>query len=145
MRDYLPGEAMIDWIHARCKEWGYQMHKINLGNEGWPPRTILDKMIKEGILGAASGRFVQHYPECLGEEEVKINNAIKRMSETDREILFAYYVLRTKPKMIMAAYSFSRTQFYDCIDEIHKRINTSLYLVLSEQNSRFCSQNPTVA
>lgn len=134
---------MIDWIHSRCKEWGYQVRKINLGNQGWPPRTILDKMIKEGILGAASGRFCQHYPECLGEEELKINNAVKRLSENDREILFLMYVVREKPKGIMQRYEISRTQFYNLVDEIHKRINTSLYLVVSEQNSQFCSPNPT--
>ena len=70
---------MIDWIHQRCKEWGHQLRRINYGNDGWPPRTILDKMIKEGILGAASGRFCQHFPECLGEEELKINNAVEAL------------------------------------------------------------------
>ena len=43
--------------------------------------------------------------------------------------------------MTMQHYEISRTQFYDLVDEIHKRINTTLYLVVSEQNRQFCSQN----
>lgn len=134
---------MIDWIHVRCKEWGYQVRKINLGNQGWPPRTILDKMIREGILGAASGRFAQHYPECLGEEELKLNNSVKQLAELDRELLFLIYVVREKSKSTMQRYSLSRTSYYDWVDKVHKLLSTSLYLSASEQNSQNCRQIPT--
>lgn len=134
---------MIDWVHARCKEWGYQVRRINLGNQGWPPRTILDKMIREGILGAASGRFAQHFPECLGEEEIKTNNAIKRLTEKDRELLFLVYVVREKGKSTIHRYDLSRTSYYDWIDQVHKLLSASLYSAHSEQNSPKCRQIPT--
>lgn len=133
---------MIDWIHGRCKDWGHQVRKINMGNQGWPPRTVLDKMIKEGILGAAFGRFMQNYPECLNEEALKTNNAIKRLDERDREILFIVYVTREKSKVTMARYSLLRTAYYDWIDEVHKRLSASLNSI-SEQNSPKCRQIPT--
>jgi hypothetical protein len=100
-------------------------------------------MIEEGALGAATGRFVQHHPECLGPEEIQLNNAIRRLGERDREILFIVYVVREKGKLTMSRYSLSRTAYYDWIDEVHKRISSSLNYI-SEQNSQKCRQNPTL-
>lgn len=135
---------MIDWIHARCREWGYQVRKINMGNQGWPPRTVLDKMIREGVLGAASGgKFSQYCPEVLTEEALQMNNAIKQLSEQDREHLFLVYVIREKAKVTMQRLGVTRTAYYDLVDNLHKRINTSLFLV-SEQNSKNRQRNPTL-
>lgn len=135
---------MIDWIHARCKDWGHEMRKINLGNQGWPPRTILDKMINEGVLGAASaGKFSQYCPEFLSEESLQINNAIKTLDEFDREHTFVMYVIREKAKVTMARLEVTRSDYYDMVDELHKRINTSLYCV-SEQNNENCRRNPAL-
>jgi hypothetical protein len=133
---------MIDWIHQRCRSWGSQMRYIWIGKDGWPSRTTLARMIEEGALGAATGRFVQHHPECLGPEELQINNAIKRLDEKDREILFVVYVVREKGKLTMGRYSLSRTAYYDWIDEVHKRVSSSLNSI-SEQNSQKCRQIPT--
>jgi len=133
---------MIDWIHQRCKNWGRQVRYINLGRGGWPPRTILDKMIKEGIVGSAASRFVQHYPECLGEEELVINNGVKQLVEKDRELLFLVYVVTEKPKVIMRFYSIDRTPYYDWLDNVHKRLSESLFSK-PEQNSQNCRQSPT--
>lgn len=136
-------DSMIDWIHSACKDWGYQIRKINYGNQGWPPRTILDKMIREGILGASFGQLSQHFPECLSEEALKINNAIKRLTEKDREILFIIYVVGEKSKLTMRRYSLERTAYYDLVDAVHKRINTALYLVETEHNRQNCRRIPT--
>lgn len=112
-----------------------------MGKDGWPSRTTLARMIEEGALGAATGRFVQHHPECLGPEEVQLNNAIRRLGERDREVLFVIYVVRVKSKIAMAHYSLSRTSYYDWVDEVHKRISSSLNSI-SEQNSPKCRQIP---
>ena len=133
---------MIDWIHQRCRSWGFQVRWLYIGKDGWPSKTTLARMIEEGALGAATGRFVQHHPECLGEEELQINNAIKRLDEKDREILFIIYVVREKSKVTMSRYSLSRTAFYDRVDGVHKRISSSLNSI-SEQNSQKCRQIPT--
>jgi hypothetical protein len=137
------GDQMIDWIHQRCQEWGYEMRKIHLGNQGWPPRTVLDKMITEGVLGAASaGKFSQYCPECLTPDALQINNAIKLLNELDREHAFLMYVIREKAKVTMARLSVTRSSYYDMVDDLHKRINTSLYCV-SEQNNENRRRNPT--
>lgn len=133
---------MITWIHERCRSWGNQVRYIHMGKDGWPSRTTLARMIEEGALGAATGRFVQHHPECLGQEELQLNNAIRRLSEKDREILFVIYVVRIKSKVVMANYSLSRTSYYDWVDEVHKRISASLNSI-SEQNTQNCRQIPT--
>lgn len=133
---------MIDWIHQRCRSWGSQVRWLYIGKDGWPSRTTLARMIEEGALGAATGRFVQHHPECLAPEELQLNNAIKRLGERDREVLFVIYVVREKGKATMARYSLSRTAYYDWVDEVHKRVSSSLNY-MSEQNSQKCSQNLT--
>jgi hypothetical protein len=118
---------LIDWVHQRCKSWGRQIRAIHFGHGGWPPRTILDRMIREGILGAACVRFVQHHPEVLGEEELEIGNAVKRLDEPDREMLFVLYVVGLRAKGAMQALEVTRTVFYDRLDQVHKRVSTALY------------------
>ena len=128
---------MIDWIHQRCRDWGAQVRHIYLGRDGWPSKTILSRMIEEGVVGAGCTRFVQHHPECLGPEQLQINNAVKRLEEKDREVLMLMYVLRERAKVSMARYSLSRTAYYDWVDNIHKRLSCSLNAI-SEQQSQKC-------
>lgn len=133
---------MIDWIDQRCRDWGHQVKYIYFGRGGWPPKTTLARMIEEGILGASAGRFVQHFPEFMPPECQQINNAVKRLVERDREVLFRMYVVKDKAKVLMAEFSMSRNAFYDFVDGIHKRLSASLYLN-DKQNTENCRRIPT--
>jgi len=90
---------MIDYINERCFAWGKQIRRVYLGHDGWPSKSILGRLQEEGLLGAASSRFVQHYSECLMGEAVETGNAIKKLSEEHREILFVHYVVIGKGKV----------------------------------------------
>lgn len=134
---------MIDWIDQRCRSWGNQMRHIYMGKDGYPSRTILHKMIVEGVLGAASERFTQHYPECLAPAEIQLNNAVKTLGERDRELLAVKYIFREKPKNIMRLYRLERTAYYDWFDNVHEALTKSLNS-LGEQNSQICRRIPTL-
>ena len=141
---------MIDWIHDGCKHWGHQIRILYLGKDGWPPRTILDKMIKEGVLGASANQFTQFFPECLDEEAVRWNNAIKSLEEEHRNRLFIHYCVIGKGKVKAARMSESRTVYYDRLDLAHKKVSGALHklgeavrkkIADAGQNSQICRQS----
>lgn len=90
--------AVSDFARERCKQWGIEMRWAYSGRDGWPPRTILDKMIKEGILGASSSRFTQSYPEFLSEIATETNIGIKRLPAMDREMIFLHFMVVGRAK-----------------------------------------------
>lgn len=127
---------MIDWIHAKCKVWGAQVRWVNSGKDGWPSRTTIGRMIEEGALGASTGRFSQFLPEVLNPEALEINNAIKKLAETHREILFIHYVVLGKGKVKAGHLGIEKSVYYDRID----RAQTHLITALSDKllhNSQF--------
>ncbi len=123
---------MIAWIHERCKHWGWQMRLLYLGKDGWPARSILGKLIEEGALGASSSRFMQHFPECLDADAIATNNAIKTLSEADREVLFLDYCVIGKAKVKAARMGVERRTYYDRRDAAHVRLSHALYLLAND-------------
>ncbi len=117
---------MIDWIHEGCKHWGWQMRILYVGKDGWPARSILGRLIEEGALGASAVRFMQHFPECLDADALRYNNAIKRLVERDREILFVDYVVVGKSKVKAARIGIPRSTYFDRRDAAHTRLASSL-------------------
>jgi hypothetical protein len=117
---------MIDWIHEGCKHWGWQMRMLYVGKDGWPSRTMLARMIEEGALGASASRFMQHFPECIDAEALKFNNAIKRLGEKEREILFIDYVVIGKGKVKAVRMGIARSTYFDRRDDAHKALSAEL-------------------
>ena len=128
---------MIDYIHERCRSWGAQMRWVTMGQDGWPSRTILGKMIAEGSLGASAGRFVQHFPEVLAPDALEINNAIKTLRETHREILFVHYVVVGQGKSKARTIGIHIQTYYDRLDSSQGELARALY-ILSIRNSQNC-------
>lgn len=117
--------SVIDWVHDGLKHWGWQMRVMNMGKDGWPPRTMLAKMIEEGSLGASAGKFMQYFPECMDAEAVKFNNAIKTLDEKDREILFVEYVVIGKGKTKAARMGIHRNTYFDRRDAAQGRLSSA--------------------
>lgn len=111
--------AVSDFVRERCRQWGREMRWTFAGKDGWPPRTMLDKMIKEGILGASSSLIAQVWPEFLSEIATETNIAIKRLPEVDREMIFVQFVVADKAKVKAA-----RMQIH--IRTYYARLDTSL-------------------
>lgn len=127
---------MIDFIDDRCKTWGAQMRWVYSGKDGWPSHTLLDRMIKEGILGASVGRFVQHFPEVLSPEAIEINNGVKQLREVHREILFLHYVVVGKGKGKAQRLEIHIQTYYDRLDCAQGELARALYVgsITNSQN-----------
>ena len=124
---------MIDYIHVRLCDWGRQIRKVYLGHEGWPSRSVLGKLKEEGILGAASVRFVQFEPEFLIGECLETNRAIKGLTEIDREILFVHYVVIGKGKLKAARLDMPRSTYYSHIDQAQRSLERLLIAGLDKK------------
>lgn len=108
---------MIDYIESRCKEWGHAVRAIYVGKDGWPSRSVLGKLREEGVLGASCDKLAQHYREVLTGERLDTGNAIKRLGEEDRAILFVHYVVIGKGKVKAARLGVSRKTYYDYVNK----------------------------
>jgi len=112
---------MIDWIHADCTNWGHQMRAVYLGQDGWPSRTTLGKLIEEGVVGASAGKMMRFFPESLNVEALRVNRVIKTMAEDDRITLFVHYVVVGKGKVKAHRMGLPLRTYYDRLDQAHKR------------------------
>lgn len=90
---------MIAWVHEYCKEWGRAKYRLLSDAGAWPTRTLLGKMMDEGVCGAGqSGPDSNHFPEVLEGHALEVNVALKRMAETHRMyaeciVIWTHYVL----------------------------------------------------
>ena len=128
---------MIDYIHERCRSWGAQLRWVTCGADGWPSRTMLARIIAEGSLGASAGRFVQHFPEVLAPDALELNNAIKTLKETHREILFVHYVVVGQGKAKARTIGIHIQTYYDRLDSSQGELARALYM-LSIRNNQMC-------
>jgi hypothetical protein len=73
-------------IHIRLERWG-KATRAGIEN-GWPPSTMLGRMIDQGPMGAAqTGRP----PTSLSEEDQRTDAAVAKLCDIDRKALTCYY------------------------------------------------------
>lgn len=75
---------MIDAIDTACRTWASQKRRMMLGNDGWPPRSMLGKLIEEGPGAHQAGPGFTHYPEGFSGEGLEVSRALRRMAETQQ-------------------------------------------------------------
>lgn len=117
---------MIDYIHARCTDWGRGVRAIYLGRDGWPSRSVIGKLRDEGLLGASCDKLTQHYREVLTGEQLETGNAIKQLSEDDRAILFVHYVIVGKGKIKAHRLGIGRTTYYAYVEKAQGHLAVAL-------------------
>lgn len=117
---------MIPWVDEALKEWARDKRRIEYGNEGWPPRSVLGKLIEEGVTGAAALKFVQHHPEVLTGESLNVNRGVCKLPEDLRTVLFAHYMVRGPVKHKAFTLGISRDAYYRQLDKAHERLATHL-------------------
>lgn len=111
---------MIDWVHAEAEPWGRQIRWTYLGKDGWPSRTMLGKLIDEGIVGASASKFTQFFPEHLSAEALAFNRVYKTLGEDDQLALFVHYVVIGKGKTKAHRMGIPVRTYYDRLDRAHK-------------------------
>lgn len=125
---------MIDYIHERYLTWGTEKRRlIRGGDDGWPSRTMLYRLMREGVVGASSSRLVQHMPDCLSAEANEINAAVKAQSEPLQEVALVHYIVPGRAKAKAARLKIDRSVYYDRIDTLHQR---TVEFLCTRQNSQ---------
>jgi hypothetical protein len=73
-------------VHLRLERWG-KVTRAGIDN-GWPPSTMLGRMIDQGPMGAAqTGRP----PTALSEDDQRTDAAVAKLCEIDRRAITMYY------------------------------------------------------
>ncbi len=129
------GKRMIDWIHEGCKHWGWQMRIFYLGGDGWISRSILGKMMEEGLLGASASRLIQFFPECMDAEALKYNNAIKTLGERDRETLVICYVVIGKLKVKAHRLGIDESTLFQRRNTAQAHLSQAIHRVATEKKA----------
>jgi hypothetical protein len=90
---------MIQWVDEVCRTWGAHKRWLITGEQGWPERSILGRLIEEGP-GAGHESFGGHCPiKDAPEGYTLVSVALQRMAATQGlekplKVIRAHYVLK---------------------------------------------------
>lgn len=115
---------MITWVDEECRAWAAHYRWLRYGSSGWPPRSLLGKLIEEGP-GAGSGSFVARAP--LKEDPPAYRNitlALRRMADTHemekpRDVVVAHYVYGGNAKSKAPLLRISLPQYWQQLHTAH--------------------------
>ena len=119
---------MIGWVHEYCKEWGRAKRYVLSDAGAWPTRTMLGKLMDEGVCGAGqSGPDRNHFPEVMEGRALEVNTALKRMANTHRMysecmVIWAHYVLDGLAKSKAKRLEMSRDDYWRFLNAGHSFI-----------------------
>lgn len=133
---------MIQWVDELCKDWGRAQHRLLFGFQGWPTRSMLGRLIDEGIIGASSNQFTMQYPEVLSAENLKTANAIKTLPEEPRALITIHYVFRLRARDKCERIEMPIRTYYARINDAHRAIESALQLMeIRELRKRFAQKS----
>jgi hypothetical protein len=127
---------MISWVNAVCKEWGRAQYWLLFGKGGFPTRTILGKLMEEGVVGAACSQFTMEYPEVLTGDNLVVANAIKTLSEVPRSVVTVHYVFRMPTRLKYAKLGMGRTSYYDTLNLSHVQLANAIDAIDSKNSGQ---------
>lgn len=103
------------------------------GNEGaWPPRTLLGRIIEEGISGAAHTREIALMPIQI----VRTDRAVAKLEHPLRKVIKVYYLTHAASEVKAAACRVSRATFWRRVE----RGQLAVYLHLCGETENGYSQ-----
>jgi hypothetical protein len=119
---------MIAWVDEQCRSWGAHKRWLVYGEHGWPPRSILGKLIEEGP-GAGESVFVARVP--IHDDPpayTAVNVALQKMAETHEMytpwiVVHAHYVVGGKAKTKAPDIGVSLPQYWRLLHAAHAFIS----------------------
>lgn len=97
--------AEIAYIDARLDAWASWVR----GNESaWARRTLLGRIIDEGVSGAAQEASLVNMPESVGETD----RAVARIARELRQVIKVYYLTHASSEIKAARCKVSRATFW---------------------------------
>jgi hypothetical protein len=134
---------MIQWVNEACKSWGRAQYWLLYGNKGLPSRTILGKLIEEGLVGAACNQWTKDYPEVLQGQNLIVANAVKQLPEQPRTLITIHYVISGTARYKCRVISMPIRTYYGQIDHAHFELAQLIEDADSAHNrARVCRTNP---
>ena len=109
---------MIQWVKDELRAWGYQIGRTP---NGWPPLTMLGRIMLLGPDGARTGSKRDFVPKGVGMgKSLKTHRIIQQMPFDLREIVYIKYVCQgVRDTERMKELDISRKTFYGRLDRAH--------------------------
>lgn len=100
------------WLTTYLRLWGVQTWRRWTRRDGWPPKTVLGRVIDEGFTGAAQGYTRGHYIEGYTGEALEVHLAMDRLIEDSRTMLTVHYVIPLPAIFKAHRMSLKRSTYY---------------------------------
>ena len=136
---------MIDWVHDSLRDWGRAQYWLLFGKQGYPTRTMLGKLIEEGVVGASCNQFTIEYPEVLMGRNLQVANAVKTLAEMPRTVVSAHYVFRMPAKQKYTKLGMSHTKYYNTLSQAHLSIANALQAAEIQELRKDVQKSPKVS
>ena len=109
---------MIQWVKDELREWGYQ---VSRKPSGWPPLTMLGRLIELGPVGVMAGGVRDFVPKGIGlGKSLKTHRVVLTMPLDLREVVYMKYVERgIVDKERARKLNLSRRTFYARLECAH--------------------------
>lgn len=93
--------------------WGAQTWRRWTRADGWPPKTVLGRVIEEGLTGAAQGYTRSHYVEGYTGNALAVSVAMHELVERDRTMLTVHYVIPLPSALKARRLRLAKSTYYD--------------------------------
>jgi hypothetical protein len=115
---------MINWVDEQCRDWGSHWRWLKFGSHGWPPRSVLGKLIDEGA-GAGQGTFrpvppIKDSPPAY----TAVNHALLKMAATHEmgaevTVIHIHYLFGGKARGKAADLGISVEKYWQLVQSGH--------------------------
>ncbi len=118
---------MIAWVDNQCRAWSAHYRWVMTGEDGWPERSILGRLIEEGP-GAGHTGYGSHVPiKDPPEAYTLVTLALRHMADTHemvlaRDAIHWHYLARGKASAKAPALGVSVKQYWNLIHTAHAYI-----------------------
>lgn len=115
---------MIGWVDEQCRAWGAHKRWLLFGQQGWPERSLLGKLVAEGP-GAGSGSFVARIPiPDAPATYTAVNIALVKMADTHEMeapwlAVHAHYIFAGRAKVKAPLLRMSVPQYWRQLHAAH--------------------------
>lgn len=115
---------MIAWVDSHCRDWGAHKRWLEYGEHGWPPLTIIGRIMTEGA-GAGQGSYRARIPiKDDPPNYTSVNIALQRMALTKgmyvpARVVEAHYVFGGKAKEKAPKLALSVRQYWQLLHAAH--------------------------
>jgi hypothetical protein len=122
---------MIAWVDEACRSWGSHYRWILKGEDGWPERSILGRLIDEGP-GAGHVALGSRVPiKDPPEAYALVSVALQRMAATHElgkpiEVIHAHYLKPGYAKQKAPSLGVSVKQYWNLLHTAHAFIAGSV-------------------